>query len=37
VSQERNYKKHKLGDQLLRSSYINIDCGLTEYSDSIKL
>jgi hypothetical protein len=37
VSQERNVKKQTLGDKLWRCLYINIDCGLIEYSDSIKL
>jgi hypothetical protein len=37
VSQERNFKKHKPGDNLWRSLYINIDCRLIEYSDGFKL
>jgi hypothetical protein len=37
VSQERNLKKEKLGDKLWRSLYINIDCAVIEYSDSVKL
>jgi len=37
MSHERNFKKHKLGDKLWQSLYINIDGGLIEHSDSVKV